>query len=304
MECLRGKLPENYAYGHQAVFARYLGINLDKLRIFARYMHGFNSGLYWNDDRIPSLVWSQYNLREAKRLGLQDYYAIGAPLLYLSEKHMESNVGKFLPLETFGRARTLCVAPHSIFDDPNTIFESRGFEVYFPHFSTSDKLKFFAESCLSQSSNEPLVMLHYKDHTDEVVRKFAEYGIETITTGDGVNNRQDQEFFLEKQIALLKASKEVLVCDANTTWAYCGYLNIPIKVMKGSSYQTSLERIRIDTKGLGPEDSQFYDRLVGSEFKRSPTELLELFGSKSAWNVAKHRSIFIRKSFSNLVGRI
>jgi hypothetical protein len=304
MEYLRGKLPENYAYGHQAVFARYLGIKVDKLRIFARYMHGFNSGAYWNDDRIPSLVWSQYNLREAQSLGLQNYHAIGAPLLYLSEKYMESNVGKFLPLETYGRARTLCIAPHSIFDDPNNIFESQGFEGYFPYVSASDRFKFYAESCLSQSSNEPLVMLHYKDYTEEVVSKFAEYGIETMTLGDGLFNKQAQEFFLGKQIALLKTSKEVLVCDANTTWAYSGYLEIPFKVMKGSIYQTSLERIRLDTKGLGPEDSQFYDRLLGSEFKKSPTELLELFGSKYAWNVAKNRFTFVCKSFSNLLGKI
>lgn len=298
---IKGQLPENHAYGHHALFSRYCEREPRDLKILARYLHGFDYSAFWDDDRIRSLVWSRRSVESAEELGLRNFYAIGAPIIYLDKREEEDqSISEF---RKRGHGKTICIAPHSIFTDVNNIFESNHFDYYFPSLNKKNRLKYFVDSCKDQAAFDPLVLLYYKDYTEEVIKQFENFGIEVVTIGDGLYNKSDQRYFVEKTVALLESCNEVLVCDTNTTWAYAGFLKIPIKVFKQSIFDTNIKAVCRHNDGLSLSNPNFFNNLLGLENKKSPNDLLKLFCSDSQWSTFKARLRFVCEGLSTRISK-
>jgi hypothetical protein len=295
IEFLTGQLWENKAYGHQAVFARYCKRRTEELKIFARYQHGFIKHPLWNDSRIRSLVWSDYILKEHKNVGVSNIYAIGAPIIYYSKKSITKNEN--LNLRNF----SLCVAPHSTFNQQKSIFDGEDFKNYFPDYMGGDPLKFYIDKCLEQSSHQPLVLLFYKDVSNQTIERFNNYGIKTVSLGDGIFNSLIQETYFDNMINILKAANEVLVCDTNSIWAYSGYLGKHIVAMNNSIFWKNYEYLNSKVVTASGTEANFFDILMGVSNRKTPEELLELFGSSSIGQELAHQFEFVKESGKNLM---
>lgn len=294
IDFLRGKLDENFAYGHHDTLANYCGVDSKDLRIFARYQHGIGTSHYFPDDRIKNLVWSDEIRNESFSRGLKNIVSIGAPILYLSNKEAR----EFWE-ELQQRKFTLCLAPHSTFDDQVDIFQSNDFLQYFPRFQGKDALLFYAKSCIEQSQFRPIVLLYHKDLTEQNRSKFLQLGIPVVTLGDGIFDGVNQATYLHKTVSILQKASEILVSNVSTLWLYAGYLDRPISFNHDSAFQAQLMRIASFFNAKSG-DIGLFRKLVGEEVKREPSELLEIFQSDSTIAAFRARSDFIRNSAENL----
>ena len=125
LDFLAGQLSENRAYGHQVVLARYCGVETDKLRIFGRYQHGFGTYPYFPDSRIRGIVWSNEMRIICKEAGLSNTWTIGSPIIYYKDQE------RFKDELRVNEKYSLCIAPHSLFDSNQNIFDSGDFKNFF-----------------------------------------------------------------------------------------------------------------------------------------------------------------------------
>jgi len=294
IDFLRGKLDENFAYGHHDTLANYCGVDSKNLRIFARYQHGIGTSHYFPDDRIRNLVWSDEIRSDSVSRGIQNNVPIGAPILYLPNKE---------PREFWEELRqrkfTLCLAPHSTFDSQADIFKSNDFLQYFPRFQGKDALLFYAKSCIEQSQFKPIILLYYKDFTEQNRSEFLQLGISVVTLGDGIFDRNNQVTYLNKTVSILQKASEIMVSNVSTLWLYAGYLGRPISFNQDSAFQSQLMRVASFFNAKS-SDIGFFRKLVGEEVKREPSELLEIFQSDSKIAAFRARSDFIRNSAKSL----
>jgi hypothetical protein len=294
IEFLTGQLLENKAYGHQAVFARYCQRRTEELKVFARYQHGLVWAPLWDDSRIRSLVWSDDVLNFHINAGRSNVYSIGAPIIYHKQQLQTKN-------STLNSRRTsLFVAPHATFDSKKSIFDSEEFKKYFPHYNGKDPLGFYVEQCLAQSSFQPIILLYYKDASDQIIDRFKEFGLKVMTLGDGVFNTQIQETYFDKTIDILQSSDEIFFCDISTLWVYSGYLRRRIVAMQDSIFQQNLNILLSAIGNPSVEDKNFFDNLVGVKSLRTPEELLDIFGSSSKKQALKYQLEFVLESGRNL----
>lgn len=290
LDFLSGQLSENEAYGHQMVFARYCKTDREELRIFGRYQHGFSHLPYFPDSRIRGLVWSNEMKIACEEIGLTNIVAIGSPIIY----HQIQTALEEVPHAT--DKYSLCVAPHSMFASTDTIFEYENFIQFFPNFEGTNPLDYFAELCLTQSTFRPLVLLYFKDFNEEIVARFASYGINAITLGDGIFNSQLQKNYFDKKFNLIRNSEEVLVCDINTIWAYAGFLRKSIEVFNESIFNHNFNLLKSIYGDYDIRSIELFERINGVKNLKSPEELLEIFGSDSYMSILKSQLKFILES--------
>lgn len=290
LDFLAGQLSENMAYGHQMVFARYCRTDKEKLRIFGRYQHGFSHLPYFPDSRIKGLVWSNYMKIACEEIGLSNIWSIGSPLIYHQIQTTLEGVSHTTD------KYSLCVAPHSSFDSKRSIFEYENFIQYFPNFKGSDSLDYFAKLCLAQSSFRPIALLYFNDFNEEIKARFANYGINAITLGDGIFNREIQKNFFDKQFNLIRNSEEVLVCDTNSIWAYAGLLRKSIEVFKESIFNHNFNTVKSIYGNYDIRSIELFEGINGVRDFKSPEELLEIFGSSSYMSILNSQLKFILQS--------
>lgn len=114
IDYLRGHLPENLAYGHQAVIQRYCGA---RIKIFGRLQHGFDfgfnpgmAGAGMSDNTYPNFYW---DYRTAAQAQFEDkkgqHFFTGSPYIYLTDPSPNKTSIKF------PKKSSLVVLPHSAF---------------------------------------------------------------------------------------------------------------------------------------------------------------------------------------------
>ena len=290
LDFLAGHLSENMAYGHQANFARDCGLDTGKLRIYGRYQHGFAVYPYFPDSRIRGFVWSNEMKMMCESDGLRDIWSIGSPIIYWQDQ-LKLEV-KSTNIEEY----SLCIAPHSNFDTQQTVFETDEYRMFFPNFKGSDALHHFANLCLSNSSFDPTVLLYFTDFKENVVKRFASYGIKVLTLGDGIYDLNAVETYFDRKMGLLRDASEVLISDTNSIWAYAGYLGKPIKVFDESNFNNSISRLKSIFGDYELCDPELFYRINGLSDLKTPEELVEIFGSNDLRNVLRNQLNFVYES--------
>lgn len=280
---LRGDLPENDAYGHRGILSDYCSKG-HKIPVFGRIQHGWGVGSYWDDDRIPSFVWSKNIENSARQLGFKNFFTIGAPFLYMKWHQNESKVSKKMPL---------LVVPHSTFTQPN-------------RFTAKSFLRFSAK-VLSEVENKPRFLFYWKDLTPEIQTICEKLGITSLTAGDGIYGA-DKEAFLYKVRSYINESSEVISGELGSTLFYAAYLGKKIRLLDQNANIANLrkpiEEI-IRSKNVSDEEKNAVClEEIGLQQKKTPEELLEILGASNPLLSNKRRISFIYKSFSNLLLRI
>lgn len=145
-------------------------------------------------------------------------------------------------------------------------------------------------------------MLYHKDFTDNVVSRFASYGLSTISLGDGIYDRKVQESYFDRKMHVLQCSSEVLVCDTSTLWAYAGFLEKAIIVLRQSVFNDSFSKVKSTYGNYDENDKELFDKINGLRDLKSPQELFYIFGSETRLSILKNQVDFVSESFGRMLG--
>lgn len=283
-ELLGGELLENRHYGHDGVLKAYAGVRLPYI-IPGRMQHGWTAGAGISGDpathgraerSIRHFVWNKHNLERALQLSYTNATAIGAPFVYLQSEpsHSRSSPGE----------KSLLLFPMHTWEGEPFLDPVRTYTEY------------LAEIGELRSSFSPVtVCLYWIQYADPaIVRLFEREEISVVTLGP----RNSNPSFLRMFHDLCAQYAYVSSNHFSTAVFYALYMRKKVFLFGKSRFA----EIAWFPRNLGPpqrdlpavypqllwpnfDDKSYYwigEEELGLEFKRSPTELRELFG----WNAA------------------
>jgi hypothetical protein len=280
---LKGKLPENSAYGHSSILTDYCGLDSAE-PIFGRIQHGWGEGSYWDDDRIPSFVWSNRIYQNAIGKEFKDYICIGAPFIYLDENWESISEN---------RNHSLLVIPHSAFNHRE-------------RYSLEEFKKLLTEMMGMANYNVKL-LFYWKDLTLEIQQYCVVQNIEIASAGDGIFGTDKDHFLLRIQ-KFIGQSKEVILGEIGSLFFYSAYMDKQIKLLKptGSDIEKMSEFKKfIYTNSLDDREiREICANEVGKNYKKSPEELTNIIGNSSSLEILRKRKEFVAKSFASMSKKI
>ncbi len=281
---LRGKLPENSAYGHSRILSDYCSAS-SILPVFGRIQHGWGEGTYWDDDRIPSFVWNQTIVEFAKTAGYKKYYAIGAPFIYLEFSE---------PVVYPDRKKTsLIVLAHSTFNGKERF--------------KLDEIKSVIARLAGFANYDPVFMFYHKDLTMEIKEYLTITEIAYISAGDGIYglNRDD---FLRRITQIILSSEEIILQEVGSMLFYSAFhkkkTNLITREDKSYIPASELEII-IASSNLSISDMfDISKRELGFSHKKSAEELVRLFSSAPISSRNQARKNFAGESARNFMNKL
>jgi hypothetical protein len=198
-------------YGHRRILADHLGLARPR-PILAHLQHGWNSREGFGrrslegrerPTRLPALVWSSFNARAARDLGLPNVTAIGAPFAYLDQQ---------MGSRWSGHAGTGTIV--------YPLHAGAGVQV-----DRSGEQR-FVDELREREAGPVTVCLYWREHeVPEIRRRYEDAGFRVITHGS-----RDDPQFLHRQREELLRHRRAVTNRVSTAIFYAGLLGLEISI--------------------------------------------------------------------------
>lgn len=282
-----GLYSENFVYGNVYILNEYAGVPIGT-RLIGRLEHSpylshiasgrskssINTSTYRNN-LSDTYVWLKRDEDSARRMGWNNFKAIGAPWLYFLELKNTHGFKNFASLNERSIDELWIFANHS--DDK---FDG----------GITPELREFFNGVRKSKANSKLVSLFYTDFyslTQEDREEFADLNIVTLLGSRAKSSSANAHFY---SLYHMLGNIKCLVLDfPSTMMLYAMTLNCEIKWFKNASYFSVLKEAKekgslkllelMDDKQTTTQFRiNFAEEELGRESLKSPQELRDAFG--------------------------
>lgn len=271
--------PENKVYGNSAILNHFA--DLANRPISGRLQHGWPAhspeGLYYQNDYLPSLVWTYEAERAATQKGWKNFRAIGAPWLYLLSI-----------LENDG---------WDVSESNNSDENDKSLWVYGRHalgsgHSEKNRLLDFLALADSKATSVDYCLLYFEDFDMLTANERLQFECLKIVTLGQRSSSFISDSHLVRIFHLLRSVGTLKIDHPSTLVLYALTLGVKIDWIKNSAWDNAVVKSKeLSLKGLfefmhvTPADSNQYKefalRNLGAESKKSRAELRLILGEKS-----------------------
>ena len=220
--------PENRVYGNSAILSHFAGSN--SRLVFGRLQHGWashaNDGLYYKNNLLPTFVWSKESESAAAEKGWKNFFAIGAPWLYLLQILDSDGWGNRARESSRNPERTLWVyGLHSL--EPNGAEKER-------------LLQFLSEANDSARTGD-LCLLYYEDFDAlSIDERQAWNNLQIVTLGQR-SSSVISDAHLIQLFHILSSVGRLSIDHPSTLVLYALSLDVKIKWIKNETWTNACE---------------------------------------------------------------
>jgi|688.fasta_scaffold456906_2 hypothetical protein len=274
--------PENKVYGNSAILNHFA--DLANRPISGRLQHGWPAhspeGLYYQNDYLPSFVWTYEAERAATQKGWKNFRAIGAPWLYLLSI-----------LENDG---------WDVSESNNSDENDKSLWVYGRHALGSDnseknRLLDFLALADSKATSVDYCLLYFEDFDMLTANERLQFKYLRIVTLGQRSSSFISDSHLVRIFHLLRSVGTLKIDHPSTLVLYALTLGLQIDWIRNSVWEDAVDKskklglvelnaLMYATPGESNQHKAFALRNLGLESIKSKGELRLILGAKNGWD--------------------
>jgi hypothetical protein len=294
---------ENRDYGHLHILNEYAKVAFDR-PIMGRLQHGW-FGLvkeehYYKNNLLPTFVWTNTAEKAARNSGWDNFYAIGAPWLYLLKN-----------LDTWG-INSSAFSHNRRMIDELWVFSLHSTSMKNDYGVDENDIKEFINRAIDSNAKNKIVLLTEFDfYKFKQLRMTVPEGLTVISFGPRTGSNSSFSH-LHKVFLLLTNTKKIMVDYVTVLIFYGLTVGCEVSWVKNRAYDLTLSEVlrenQLELLEMMSADTlkssshlEFALTTLGSDALKTPSELRSLL----RWNSKKDGPVSrFRNCLVNLIGLI